>query len=63
MIVVEEGSGGVWFRRTLVDRVVILSVQIEASMNQVADRQMPAYNLPSKILCRVINVQLRVLLA
>ncbi|XP_056165473.1 auxin response factor 2A-like [Syzygium oleosum] len=33
--------------------------QIEASMNQVADRQMPAYNLPSKILCRVINVQLR----
>lgn len=33
--------------------------QIEASMNQVADRQIPFYNLPSKILCRVINVQLR----
>ncbi|KAK4753652.1 hypothetical protein SAY87_001756 [Trapa incisa] len=33
--------------------------QIEASMNQLDDQKMPAYGLPSKILCRVINVQLR----
>ncbi|WCJ36343.1 auxin response factor 2 [Euphorbia peplus] len=33
--------------------------QVEASTNQVADQQMPVYNLPSKILCRVINVLLK----
>ncbi|KAJ7957179.1 Auxin response factor [Quillaja saponaria] len=33
--------------------------QVEASTNQVADQQMPIYNLPSKILCRVINVHLK----
>ncbi|XWS37052.1 hypothetical protein CRYUN_Cryun19dG0010100 [Craigia yunnanensis] len=33
--------------------------QVEASTNQVADQQMPVYSLPSKILCRVINVQLK----
>ncbi|MBA0578310.1 hypothetical protein Gorai_020599, partial [Gossypium raimondii] len=33
--------------------------QVEASTSQVADEQMPVYNLPSKILCRVINVQLK----
>ncbi|KAK9278040.1 hypothetical protein L1049_027597 [Liquidambar formosana] len=33
--------------------------QVEASTNQVADQQMPLYNLPPKILCRVINVQLK----
>ncbi|KAK1413174.1 hypothetical protein QVD17_34945 [Tagetes erecta] len=33
--------------------------QVEASTNQVAEQQMPMYNLPSKILCRVMNVQLR----
>ncbi|KAK8583775.1 hypothetical protein V6N12_068034 [Hibiscus sabdariffa] len=33
--------------------------QVEASTNQVADQQMPVYNLPSKVLCRVINVQLK----
>ncbi|KAM0982114.1 hypothetical protein ACFX13_015399 [Malus domestica] len=33
--------------------------QVEASTNQVADQQMPVYNLPSKILCRVINVSLK----
>ncbi|KAL6177689.1 hypothetical protein ACLB2K_049214 [Fragaria x ananassa] len=33
--------------------------QVEASTNQVADQQMPVYNLPPKILCRVINVQLK----
>ncbi|KAH9331691.1 hypothetical protein KI387_003799 [Taxus chinensis] len=33
--------------------------QVEASTNQGADLQMPLYNLPSKILCRVINVQLK----
>ncbi|XP_020958945.1 auxin response factor 2 isoform X5 [Arachis ipaensis] len=31
----------------------------EASTNQVADQHMPVYDLPSKILCRVINVQLK----
>ncbi|KAK3183239.1 hypothetical protein Dsin_030525 [Dipteronia sinensis] len=33
--------------------------QVEASTNQVADQQLPIYNLPSRILCRVINVQLK----
>ncbi|RYR06538.1 hypothetical protein Ahy_B05g073863 isoform C [Arachis hypogaea] len=33
--------------------------QEEASTNQVADQHMPVYDLPSKILCRVINVQLK----
>ncbi|XP_057865380.2 auxin response factor 2A isoform X2 [Cryptomeria japonica] len=34
--------------------------QVEASTNQGADQQqMPQYNLPSKILCKVINIQLR----
>ncbi|XP_076925571.1 auxin response factor 2B-like [Bidens hawaiensis] len=33
--------------------------QVEASTNQAAEQQMPMYNLPSKILCRVINVHLR----
>uniref|UniRef100_A0A2P2MR05 Auxin response factor n=1 Tax=Rhizophora mucronata TaxID=61149 RepID=A0A2P2MR05_RHIMU len=33
--------------------------QVEASTNQSADNQMPIYNLPWKILCRVINVQLK----
>lgn len=33
--------------------------QVEASTNQVSDQQMPVYDLPSKILCRVINVQLK----
>ncbi|KAF5743655.1 auxin response factor 2 [Tripterygium wilfordii] len=33
--------------------------QVEASTNQVADQQMPLYDLPSKLLCRVINVQLK----
>ncbi|KAJ0973535.1 hypothetical protein J5N97_021494 [Dioscorea zingiberensis] len=33
--------------------------QVEASTNQVADQQMPIYNLPWKILCRVVNVELK----
>lgn len=33
--------------------------QVEASTNQVADQAMPVYNLPWKILCRVVNVQLK----
>ncbi|XP_072999170.1 auxin response factor 4-like [Typha latifolia] len=33
--------------------------QVEASTNQTADKQMRLYDLPSKILCRVINVQLK----
>ncbi|KAK8604679.1 hypothetical protein V6N13_099610 [Hibiscus sabdariffa] len=33
--------------------------QVEASTNHVSAQHMPVYNLPSKILCRVINVQLK----
>lgn len=33
--------------------------QVEASTNQVADQQMPVYDLPWKILCRVVNVELK----
>ncbi|KAK4488932.1 hypothetical protein RD792_004722 [Penstemon davidsonii] len=33
--------------------------QVEASTNQSADQQMPVYNLPPKILCRVANVRLK----
>lgn len=35
--------------------------QVQASMNQASDQQMPAYDLPEKILCRVVNVQLKVI--
>ncbi|XP_058000916.1 auxin response factor 2A-like [Hevea brasiliensis] len=34
--------------------------QVEASENQAVGQQIPNYNLPWKILCRVINVQLKV---
>lgn len=40
--------------------VVVVSNQVEASTNQVADHQMPVYNLPAKILCRVVNLELKV---
>nr|DAD38869.1 TPA_asm: hypothetical protein HUJ06_013191 [Nelumbo nucifera] len=33
--------------------------QLEASTHQGLDQQMPSFNLPSKILCRVVHVQLR----
>ncbi|XP_020220288.1 auxin response factor 1 [Cajanus cajan] len=33
--------------------------QLEASMNQGLEQQMPSFNLPSKILCKVVNVHLR----
>nr|QCI44197.1 ARF9 [Lilium hybrid cultivar] len=33
--------------------------QLEASTNQELNQQIPLFNLPSKILCRVIHVQLR----
>ncbi|KAK4414077.1 Auxin response factor 2A [Sesamum alatum] len=33
--------------------------QVEASTNQSADQQLPVYNLPPKILCRVVNVHLK----
>ncbi|KAB2601054.1 auxin response factor 2-like [Pyrus ussuriensis x Pyrus communis] len=33
--------------------------KVEASTNQLADQQMPVYNLASKILCWVINVSLK----
>lgn len=34
--------------------------QVEASVNHASDQQMPAYDLPPKILCRVVNVHLKV---
>ncbi|KAG8655478.1 hypothetical protein MANES_04G041700v8 [Manihot esculenta] len=34
--------------------------QVEASENQAVGQQRPIYNIPWKILCRVINVQLKV---
>ncbi|OVA01070.1 AUX/IAA protein [Macleaya cordata] len=33
--------------------------QLEASTHQPLDKQMPSFNLPSKILCKVVHVQLR----
>ncbi|XP_023644042.1 auxin response factor 1 isoform X2 [Capsella rubella] len=33
--------------------------QLEASMHQGLEQQMPSFNLPSKILCKVINIQRR----
>ncbi|ONM34912.1 hypothetical protein Zm00014a_020336 [Zea mays] len=33
--------------------------QVEASMNQVAGNQMRLYDLPPKLLCRVLNVELK----
>ncbi|KAJ6704611.1 AUXIN RESPONSE FACTOR 4-RELATED [Salix viminalis] len=33
--------------------------QLEASMHQGMEQQMPSFNLPSKILCKVVNVQCR----
>nr|DAD34105.1 TPA_asm: hypothetical protein HUJ06_004745 [Nelumbo nucifera] len=36
-----------------------VGIQVVASTNQVADKEMPLYHLSSKILCRVINVQLK----
>uniref|UniRef100_A0A7N0T039 Auxin response factor n=1 Tax=Kalanchoe fedtschenkoi TaxID=63787 RepID=A0A7N0T039_KALFE len=32
--------------------------QVEASTNKVAEQEMPVYDLPSKILCRVLDVRL-----
>lgn len=34
--------------------------KVEASTNQIADQQMPVYDLGWKILCRVMNVELKV---
>jgi len=35
-------------------------VLVEASMNQMAGNKMRLYDLPSKLLCRVLNVELKV---
>ncbi|CAH1415615.1 unnamed protein product [Lactuca virosa] len=34
--------------------------QLEASMHQGLDQQLPSFNLPAKILCKVMNVHLRI---
>ncbi|XP_059653663.1 auxin response factor 1-like [Cornus florida] len=33
--------------------------QLEASTHQGVDQQLPSFNLPAKILCKVVNIQLR----
>ncbi|XAR56253.1 hypothetical protein NMG60_11036659 [Bertholletia excelsa] len=33
--------------------------QLEASTHQGSDQQLPSFNLPAKILCKVMNIQLR----
>ncbi|KVI11085.1 Aux/IAA-ARF-dimerization [Cynara cardunculus var. scolymus] len=33
--------------------------QLEASMHQGLDQQLPSFDLPAKILCKVVNIQLR----
>ncbi|KAF3973473.1 hypothetical protein CMV_003116 [Castanea mollissima] len=33
--------------------------QVETTTNQVSEQQLPAFDLPSKILCRVLNIQLK----
>lgn len=38
----------------------VLVVKVEAYANQDSNRPMPSHGLPSKILCRVVNVQLKV---
>lgn len=35
-------------------------IQVEAYMDQHGTMAMPIYNLPSKILCRVMHVELKV---
>jgi hypothetical protein len=37
-------------------------MQLEASTNQELNQQIPRFNLPPKILCRVVNIQLLVVL-
>lgn len=39
----------------------LLLLQLQASTNQEHSQQIPQFNLPSKILCRVVNIQLMVL--
>ena len=39
---------------------LVLALQLEASTNQELSQQIPLFNLPSKILCNVVNIQLRV---
>ncbi|KAK1270424.1 Auxin response factor 2 [Acorus gramineus] len=55
----DQGKNSGDFEADLVVFVVGLRDLVEASTNQVADKQMPICDLPSKILCRVINVQLK----
>ena len=38
-----------------------LFMQLEASTNQELNQQIPRFNLPPKILCRVVNIQLLVI--
>lgn len=40
--------------------LVWVVLKVEASTNQIADQQMPVYDLRWKILCRVMNVELKV---
>lgn len=38
-----------------------IDLQLEASTNQELNQQIPHFNLPPKILCRVVYIQLKVL--
>lgn len=41
---------------------IFLLLQLQASTNQELNQEIPHFNLPSKIFCRVVNIQLLVLL-
>lgn len=48
------------FRLVSVSYNIIFFVQLEASTHQGVEQQIPSFNLPPKILCKVVYVQLRV---
>lgn len=47
-------------RMVLLVRFAIFGLQLQASTNQELDQRIPLFNLPSKILCRVVNTRLLV---
>ncbi|KAF7842825.1 auxin response factor 1-like [Senna tora] len=56
-----EGERVYYFPQGHMEQVVdyLIPNQLEASMHQGSEQQMPSFNLPSKILCKVVNVHLR----
>ncbi|KAJ6710313.1 AUXIN RESPONSE FACTOR 11 [Salix koriyanagi] len=49
---------GRWWMFQRLEREFFTSLKLEASTNQELNQQIPRFNLPPKILCRVINIQL-----